>query len=100
MRLLPTTPLSLLQLLKTLPRAYFRIFQHTLLLVIVSSLGHLLVPLLFLQEGAYGGVASVGFILLTWYLYAAILQRSNTALLSKHLPPLSTTLKAAQGRFL
>lgn len=99
MRKLPTTPSSLFRLIKTIIIAYPAIFPQIIGLVAISSLAHLVIPPLFIQNPAFAGVAFVGFVLLTWFLYTAIICRANIALLGGHLT-LKQSFRLAKQRFL
>jgi hypothetical protein len=99
MRTLPTTPLSLFQTVKAIIVAYPKIFAQTFLLVVVSSLWHWVVPPLYLVNPAYAAVAFVGAVLLTWFLYTAVIARANLALMGGRMD-LHSALRVAKKRFL
>lgn len=99
MRKLPTTPLSLFQLIKTILIAYPIIFPNIIGLVALSSIGHFIIPPLATQNLAFAAVAFVGFVLLIWFLYTAIICRANIALLGGHLE-LRQAFRLAKQRYL
>lgn len=80
MNKLPTKPLSLIPLIIKIIKSYHLVFSCTIWLVAVSSIGHLIIPFLLQQNTAFASVATVAFILFTWFLYTVILVKSNIKL--------------------
>ena len=99
MRRLPTTPVSLVRLIKTMLIAYPVLLPRIIGLVALSSLGHLIIPPLFTYNHTFAAVAAVGFVLLTWFLYTAILCRANIALLGGSLA-LPAAFRLSRQRYL
>jgi hypothetical protein len=99
MNTLPNHPLSVFQLLLATLSSYLKIFPHIIGLVTLSSIGHLIIPPLFLQNPALAGVATVGFILLTWFLFTAIIARAKVVLLGGKMK-LREAFRLAKHRYL
>lgn len=99
MNMLPTRPLSLFKLLILTLSSYIKIFPHIIGLVALSSIGHLVIPLIFLQNPAIAGVITIGFILLTWFLFTAIIARAKVVLLGGKMK-LGEAFRLARSRFL
>ncbi|HVV68106.1 MAG TPA: hypothetical protein VHE99_03590 [Gammaproteobacteria bacterium] len=95
----PTTPQSLVSLVITTLKAYPTIFAQTWLLVAFSAAVHLVVPWFFVINPAFGGVAFIGFVLFTWFLYIVILTRANIALQGGHMKD-EAAFKIARKRYL
>ncbi len=79
------SPLSLRQTIESVLLAYPVIFRVTFLLVIVSAVGHLIVPEFFILNTAFGAVATLAFILYTWFFFTAILSIGHVALQGGHM---------------
>lgn len=75
-----TTPLSIVKIIMAALQGYPRIFTQTLPLIALSSIVHLVIPGLFMLNPAFGAVGLIGFVLLTWFLYTAILAIAHVAL--------------------
>lgn len=99
MRTLPTHPLSPLKLIMTVITSYSTVFPQIMLFVALSSIGHLIIPPLFMLNPAFAGVATIGFILLTWFLYTAILVKSKVALLGGRMTT-AAALRSARQHYL
>ncbi len=99
MKTLPTQPISLFQLIKTSIIAYFKILPQIIGLVVLSSLGHFVIPPLYLQDPAFAAIAFVGFVLLTWFLYTAIICRARICLLGGHID-FTHAFRLAKQRYL
>lgn len=97
--MIPNKPLSLLNLLKAILLSYFKIFPHIIGLVVLSSIGHLVIPFFAMNNIAFAGVASVGFLLLTWFLYTAIISKAKVVLLGGDMT-LSEAFRLAKRRYL
>jgi hypothetical protein len=85
MKKLPTESVSLVNLVLSTFKAYFTIFPHIWLMVALSSAVHLVVPWFFVLNPTYGFVALIGFVLLTWFFYTAILNTAHIALEGGHM---------------
>lgn len=85
MKKLPTESVSIISLALTTFKAYLTIFPHIWLMVALSSAVHLVVPWFFVINPTYGFVALIGFVLLTWFFYTAILNTAQIALEGGHM---------------
>lgn len=99
MNLYPTTQTSIIKLLINTFKAYPLIFKQVWPLVLISSAAHLIIPLLFVLNPAFGGVAIIGFVLLTWFFYTAILYIANVAIEGGHMK-FPAAYRIARQRFL
>lgn len=79
------SPLSLVQTVKSVLLAYPVIFRATFLLVILSAVGHLIVPEFFILNVSFGAVALLAFVLFTWFFFTAILSIGHVALQGGHM---------------
>ncbi len=95
----PTTPLSIVNLVITTFKAYPTLLPQVWLLVLLSALVHFIVPPLFMVNPTWGGVAFIGFILFTWFLYIAIIAIAHVALQGGHLA-LPSAFRIARHRYL
>jgi len=80
-------------------RNYPTLLKSLWLLILVSAAIHIVYPLAFLVSKTVGYVILVGVVLVTWYLYAAILYRGHKAILQEH-EPLMGSLMLAKRRYL
>lgn len=85
MNKLPTKSVSIVNLVLTTFKGYLTIFPHIGLMVALSSAVHLVVPWFFVINPTYGLVALIGFVLLTWFFYTAILNTGQVALEGGHM---------------
>lgn len=99
MNKLPNHPLSIVQIIKAALTSYPKIFPQIIWLVALSSIGHLVIPPLLLQNAAFAGVATVGFILLTWFLYTTIIARAKVILLGGKMR-ITEAFRLAKRRYL
>jgi hypothetical protein len=99
MNTLPKHPLSVFGVLKATLMAYFKIFPKIMLLVAISSIGHLIIPPLARQNLAFAAVAAIAFIFLTWFLYTAIISRAKVTLLGGEMR-LTEAFRLAKRRYL
>ncbi len=91
--------MKLYKLILTIIRNYFVIYPHIWILVALSSAAHLIVPWFFVLNPAYGLVAFIGFVLLTWFFYTAILNTSQVALQGGHMK-LKAAFRLSRQRYL
>jgi hypothetical protein len=99
MSLLPQQPSSMVTNVLTALKAYPKIFPRIVWLVALSSIGHLVIPPLYLLNPTFAFVGVVGFILLTWFLYPVIMWLSESAIENTHLDR-PEAYKLARDRYL
>lgn len=98
-RILPHSPLSIIKLITVSIKSYFTIFPCIIGMVILSSVGHLAIAPIFLQNSAFGSIAAIGFVFFTWFLFTAIFAKTN-AILSGDKMTTSGALQLAKRRYL
>lgn len=96
---LPKLPTSIVNLVITALKVYPRVFKRVLWLVVLSSVGHLIIPFLFELNLYFFLVACVGFILLTWFLYPVIMWLAEIEIEGGHMP-FHAAYKVARQRYL
>lgn len=95
-----TTPLSLFKLIGASLRAYPAIFPSIALLVILSASLHLIVPWILLNNIFIGGVVLLAYVLITWFLFTAVLTLADSVLQYDHKLTLKSAFAIARQRFL
>lgn len=79
----PSQPMSLMQVIKHILAYYPRILKDVFWLIVLSASVHLIVPVVFLLNDTMGWVFLIGSVLVTWYMFGAILYRSDAMLKGK-----------------
>ncbi|MFT3742307.1 MAG: hypothetical protein QM752_06545 [Gammaproteobacteria bacterium] len=97
---LPTQPVSWIRIIALTVRAYFKIFVPIFWLVLISALVHLIIPWIFRVNIYYGLVGLLGFMLLIWFLYTAVLHIAQIALKNQGRLPLRNAFVMARKRYL
>ncbi len=96
---LAKTPSSHINIIKSSFQAYPTVVQQAWPLIVLSATVHLINPWFFVLNPAFGFVVLIAFVLITWYLYTAIVCRANSALQGKVIS-LAEAFRLARQRYL